>query len=675
MRDETPATGSEIPQGAPQGAADPQVDKAVAAGADGGQADRVAGLPSFYPGWARQLAELYFSGTTSMFVVHGNVFDLVQLSSGSSGSEDGATGGGRGGRARGERHRPRFGRLQDFLAEQLFGRWDLVLHYDVARGLRVLGGGDAGRLREMVTLLHRKLGDPKALKRDPTLTLLALDKLLEKNLLSDPSERLSMAILLDHASFLAPRTPTPALAAQRHLVTLLNWASSPYIKRLNVAFVAIDARLGAVSERLTANPHVATLEVELPDEPQRRAFLGSVVGAEPVERFSDYTLDDIARLTAGVSLTDLEVMVRASMEGGARLSRASFADRKKRLIERQAQGLLEFIEPRWNLDMVVGHTAAKARLREDAALLARGALDTVPMGYLVCGPVGTGKSFLAQCAAGSIGVPCVKLKNFRSKFVGETEANLQRVLGVLRSMGPTVVIVDEADAMLGDRDAGGDAGVSSRVFGMIAQQMGDSRYRGRILWMLLTARPDLLPIDLKRQGRAEVHIPLFYPQSQDEVGAMFTVMARKLGARLGDDAVPAVGPDKLGRLSGADIEGLVGRAWRRAVLLAHEGDTHEASVHEASAHAASAHEASAHESHRAADAVEPTMTRAVLAEVLDGFLPSTQSAEKELQEVAAMVECTDRGFLPPAIAARMDEYGGRAKLDERLAALTRLVEG
>ncbi len=79
-----------------------------------------------------------------------------------------------------------------------------------------------------------------------------------------------------------------------------------------------------------------------------------------------------------------------------------------------------------------------------------------------------------------------------------------------------VVIIDEADAALGDRDQDGDSGTSSRVFAMIAAQMGDTRYRGRILWMLLTCRPDLLPIDIKRQGRAEVHIPLFYPSDEGE---------------------------------------------------------------------------------------------------------------------------------------------------------------
>ena len=161
------------------------------------------------------------------------------------------------------------------------------------------------------------------------------------------------------------------------------------------------------------------------------------------------------------------------------------------------------------------------------------------MGYLLCGPVGTGKSFLAQCVSGEIGVPCVILKNFRSKYVGETEGNLERVLAVLRAMGPVVVVVDEADAALGSREQDGDSGTSSRVFAMIAAQMGDTQYRGRIIWMLLTARPDLLPIDLKRQGRAEVHIPLFYPTEEAEIRQMFVILAKKLGSRVALEDVPA----------------------------------------------------------------------------------------------------------------------------------------
>src|SRR5258706_15781427 len=174
------------------------------------------------------------------------------------------------------------------------------------------------------------------------------------------------------------------------------------------------------------------------------------------------------------------------------------------------------------------------------------------MGYVLCGPGGTGKSFLAQCVSGEIGVPCVILKNFRSKYVGETEGNLEHVLSVLRAMGPVVVVVDEADAALGNREAEGDSGTSSRVFAMIAEQMGNTSYRGRILWMLLTARPDLLPIDLKRQGRAEVHIPLFYPSEDKEGRQMFLTLAKKLQGTLAAEDIPPV--PHIGQLSGADGE-------------------------------------------------------------------------------------------------------------------------
>ena len=173
---------------------------------------------------------------------------------------------------------------------------------------------------------------------------------------------------------------------------------------------------------------------------------------------------------------------------------------------------------------------------------------------------------------------------------------------------------------------------------MIAAQMGDTPYRGRILWMLLTARPDLLPIDLKRQGRAEVHIPLFYPTDVGEIRDLFVAMARKNGARIAPEDVPEVPPALVGHLSGADIEGLVGRAWRRALLAGLDHITGE-----------------------------------ILAASLASFLPSTQSLERELQELAAIVECTDLEFLPPAVRQKMEALGGREKLQERMNALKQIL--
>jgi AAA+ superfamily predicted ATPase len=578
----------------------------------------LADLPAWFPSWAAQLAELYFSGTTAAFVLHGNTYDYVRM---------------------GDAADARYGTLAEFLAEQLFGRWSIVLHYDLGRGLRAVAGRDGKRLQEMVTLANRKLGDLSALPKDPGATFALIDRFVRTNLVAEEKDRLSVAFVIEQASYVFPAGEPGRLSAQAssQLVTLLNWAMSPHVKRLNLAFVMVDEKRADLSDRLTGNPHVAALEVPLPDEKEREAFLRSSPDEHAaLQTFSDYDASQLAKLTAGISLTDLNVLVQTAREGGRRLDAAMFRSLKKRLIERQCHGLLEFIEPKWTLDTVVGHEAAKARLREDAALLKRGALDSLPMGYLICGPVGTGKSFLAQCVSGEIGVPCVVLKNFRSKYVGETEGNLEGVLAVLRAMGPVVVIVDEADAALGSRESEGDSGTSSRVFGMIAAQMGDTRYRGRILWMLLTARPDLLPIDLKRQGRAEVHIPLFYPADEGEIRQMFVVMAAKLGSKLAPEDVPEI-PQR-GHLSGADIEGIVGRAWRTSLLAGHD-----------------------------------RVTREALAGVVSQFMPSTQGLERELQETAAMIECTDRQFLPAEIWKKMEGDGSRARLQARLTALKQLV--
>src|SRR4029453_4995118 len=113
--------------------------------------------------------------------------------------------------------------------------------------------------------------------------------------------------------------------------------------------------------------------------------------------------------------------------------------------EKECQGLLEFVESSFTLDNLGGHDAVKAWLREDTQLLKRGALHALPMGYLIAGRIGTGKTFLVQCWAGELGIPCVVFKNFRDRWVGATESNLEKIFSVLRALGQVVVFVDEAD--------------------------------------------------------------------------------------------------------------------------------------------------------------------------------------------------------------------------------------
>jgi AAA+ superfamily predicted ATPase len=538
-----------------------------------------------------------------------------------------------------------WGTVPDFLSREMFGRWDVVLGYDVGKGLRPLAGPDPARLRTMAQWLTERLGNAANWPRDPDQAIAAIDAILERNLIDPPEQRKRIAVVLDYAQYLAPAGDAAAGArgGAGRLVRILAWATNPLLRRVNVAVVLLTDSLAEMHPRLVANPALTAIDVPLPDGAERERFALAAAAAAGMPAEQSDAVKRTAALSAGLTLESLRAVIALSAREGTPPDGPEFAAKKKDLIERSCHGLVEFIQPRLTLDAVAGHEAAKDRLQADARAIRRGQLESAPMGYLICGPVGTGKSFIAECYAGSVGIPCAMLKNFRSKYVGETEGNLEHALDVLRSLGPVVVIIDEADAALGNREQGGDSGTSARVFSMIARQMGDTRYRGKIVWMLLTSRPDLLPIDLKRQGRAEVHIPLFYPHDQAEMDAMFTAMARKCRVTLAP-GLPGPVDLSLG-LSGADIESVVLAARRKSL-------------------------------DRAADAGQPvpdTITAEDLKAALDDFMPSAQGLEKEMQEIAAVLECTEKRFLPDRWKEKVGQSGGRSHLQERLAAIREVI--
>lgn len=587
----------------------------------------LAALPAWCPPWAERLGDAYLSGTSCVFLLHGNVRDLVPL-----GPPDAATPAG-------------WGTVPDFLARELFGRWDIVLAYDVGKGLRPLAGPDANRLRTMAQWLTERLGNATTWPRDPDQAVAAIDALLERNLIDPPEQRKRIAVLLDYGQYLVPAgdAASSVRTGAGRLVRIMSWATNPLLRRVNAAIVLLTDNLAEIHPRLVTSAAVTAISVPLPDSEERTRFAVSTALGVGMPAAQMEAVQRMAAVAGGLTLESLRSVLTMSARDGSPPDGPEFAAKKKDLIERSCQGLIEFIQPRLTLDAVAGHAEAKNRLESDARAIKRGQFETAPMGYLICGPVGTGKSFIAECYAGTVGIPCAVLKNFRSKYVGETEGNLEHALDVLRGLGPVVVVIDEADAALGNRQSDGDSGTSARVFSMIARQMGDTRYRGKIVWMLLTSRPDLLPIDLKRQGRAEVHIPLFYPHDQAEMEAMFTAMARKCHVKLAPGLPGPIDLD-LG-LSGADIESVVLAAKRKSL-------------------------------ERAADAGQPvpdTISAEDLRAALDDFMPSAQGLEKEMQESAAVLECTEKRFLPERWKEQVGKPGGRAHLQERLAAIRDII--
>ena len=566
------------------------------------------------PRWAAEMRDLFRSGSAAQFLLHGNVFDVV----------------------------PAAGKLLSvpaFLEQMMFATYDVVLRYDRSRGVRATRGAD-----DWGDWLQGALGKEAStlsLTREPGAALELIDRYLLRTLnlqgLPGATAPRRIAVIIEFAEFVVPRGDAAHLGGPfaANTVKVLGWANDPAIVQSNIVTVLVSEGLHDLSELVVENPHAASLHLPLPDEDEMVAYIRTLAAAQfpELEARSDVPLDTIARRLTGLSRVGARTGIALAMGNDRRITSTWLGSIKKDLIEREGQGLLDFVESPFTLDNVAGHDAVKAWLREDAELLKRGSLRALPMGYLIAGRIGTGKTFLVQCWAGELGIPCVVFKNFRDRWVGATESNLEKIFAILRALGQVVVFVDEADQASGRREGGdGDSGLSGRVYSMLAKEMSDTRNRGRILWVFATSRPDLVEVDLKRQGRLDVHIPLFPPETAEEREALLLAIAKKLKLPLTAEDLPPFTDDVT--LGGNELEGVLVRALR---------------VHELSA--------------------EPRKPlREVLAEVIKDVRPNPHTRKLEYMDLVAVKECTDVRFLPPHYRELTPE-----ELETRIDALRRFV--
>ncbi len=567
------------------------------------------------PPWAVEMRDLFRSGSVAQFILHGNVFDLVPTA-----ADD------------------RLVSIKDFLDKVMFSTYDVILHYDRGRGIHLTKGAD-----DFGQWLEDAAGADDARKlaslREPGKVLDLIDRYLLRtlNLRAIGGQALKIAVVLDFAEFIVPAGQAIQLGGEfaGNIVKLLGWANDPAILQANIATVLITENLHDLNELIVENPHNAKLKVTLPDEGQMLGYLQSLqTGAFPeLADKSEVPLDRLAQRLTGLSRIGARTVISLALRNDKKLTQSWLTKMKKEMIERETAGLLEFIESPFNLDMVAGSDAVKDWLREDTRLMREGKLHALPMGYLIAGRIGTGKTFIVNCWAGELGIPCVVFKNFRDRWVGATESNLEKIFTILRALGQVVVFVDEADQMTGKREGGdNDSGLSGRVYAMLAKEMSDTRNRGRIIWVFATSRPDLLEVDLKRQGRLDVHIPLFAPQTSEEMHALLTAISKKMKLPLQPTDLPEL-PAGL-QLGGNEIEGILVRALRTWEL-----------------------------------AGEP---KPALKEILDKTFqevrPSAHTRKLEYMDLIAVKECTDSRFLPEQYRALPPE-----ELEARIDALRRFV--
>ena len=494
------------------------------------------------PAWSREVIDSYSSGSSGAFVLHGNVNDhqLLPLKS------------------------PRLDTLTDYLAQVLLPRFDVVLSYDLGAGIRVERGKEI--------FAEWSDGDTPL---GPLTAMRYLNRYLiyARNLRAVGADKIpKVALIIKGAHLVCPALPN-ALNYDLHALASIwqSWASEVDLPAHDQAVFLLSESLNDLHPLVAKHPAVTDLEVPLPDDTQLAGVLSCLAPScsKALEKVTDHRW--AARRLRGATVSAVEELLLRRHYDDAPLEENDFAALKKELVERDCGGLIEFVEPDRSLNDVIGLAGVKEWLRQDLALWRRDELSAMPMGYLFCGPVGTGKTYLAECLAGEAGVPVVVLKNFRDRWVGSTEANLEKIFSLLHALGRCMVFIDEADQALGKRAGGsGDSGVSSRVYSMMAKEMSNPRNRGKIVWILASSRPDLIEVDLKRPGRIDVKIPIFPAIEKDEALQLFRALCGKRGLKLADEEWEPLKPLLPSLLTPGGAEALAVKAVRLVKTGSHE---------------------------------------------------------------------------------------------------------
>ena len=531
--------------------------------------------------WYKEFLNKYKSGISHEFLFYFNVRDLVDN----------------------YRHIDRYIH-EEFIKQRGFG---IVAFYDISRGLTFL---DAGMEKEFNIITSNEA--VSFMNSMPSKLFPYIDKALKNT---------KMVLFIDHVEKIIPSGDISSMSVEERvaLIWICEWSVNARISTVGSAIFMLADNLADVSrEILKSSFRIEPVLVELPGEDDRKSYIEHLLKDSNIA--SDISIDEFAKLSSGLSKKSIkDIKLKAEAEE-VPVSFEFIKDKKHSVLQKEYGDVLEFIYPEIGFEDIGGMTRAKNYLLKNIVQpIKKGDLRRVPMGILLCGPSGTGKTLLVNALAKASGFNCVKIDMSRilGQYVGESEKNFKKCLLGAQSQQPVIVFVDEIDTAF-RRGESGDSGVSRNIFSEFLQFTGNTNNRGKVIFIAATNRPDLLDAALKRAGRFDKKIPILLPEP-NERAEIFRIMLGKYGfeADITDFMPFALQTENY---TGAEIETVV----RKAYELANE-DEFEGSV----------------------------LTSAILNEAIQKCRPSTQQVQ--FMTMLAIEECDDKDLLPDKYKNLLDD--------------------
>jgi len=369
-----------------------------------------------------------------------------------------------------------------------------------------------------------------------------------------------LIVLIEGADMVIPEGEITRLSdADRHRVSICHdWFSDPGFMEGKDSVVLLAESSSLVHHRIARLPQVMDIPIPAPDPTQRLHFIQWFMESQQSSTETRLwgSQEELAFLTAGLSIQSLNQLLKGAAHEGRTIQSKDVVEKVEDFIQSQlGEDIVEFTKPEHSLDDVVGFSKLKNFLREELIPRFRMSGSQTLPGAAVCGPIGGGKTFIFEAVAHELDMVVLVLKNVRSQWFGQTDVIFERLRRTLDALAKVVIFVDEADTQFGG--VGADAHATERrLTGKIQAMMSDPRLKGRVYWLLMTARIHLLSPDIRRPGRVgDLIIPVLDPEGEDKQAFLRWTLEPSLGRELSEQELASFG-HTLGPYSAASFASL-----------------------------------------------------------------------------------------------------------------------
>lgn len=433
-----------------------------------------------------------------------------------------------------------------------------------------------------------------------------------------------LIIFIEAADMLLPEGEIRSLSLQdRHRISIVqDWISDSNFMNDSDTVIFITESASLVNSRIIRLPQVVTVEIPSPGMPERQHFISwfnntPKLVEKPLNLWG--TQAQLAMLTAGLSIQALRQLLLSARYSGDKLQPEDVINKVSEFIQGQlGDDVVEFKKPAHSLKDIVGNQKLVDFLKTQLMPRITSTGPDAIAGMSVCGPIGSGKTFIFEGLAGELDMPVLVLKNIRSMWFGQTDVIFERLRRLLMALVKVLIFVDEADTQFGD--VGRDAhSTERRLTGKIQAMMSDPQLRGNITWLLMTARIYNLSPDLRREGRVgDMVVPVLDPSGEDREAFLRWTLAKVVGGRISEEAV-----EQLLKLT---------EDYSAASFASLRSDLEAASLHKNRLSTTS-------------DETDELTLDEIIAVVEDRILPDIGPIRR-YQTLQALVNCTRKSLLP-----------------------------